>query len=137
MKTLFKTGIFKDFEGKERNFVIAAVVYGTKSVLIEETDECFDLCQDIDKILSIGISICHPSDEYNEEKGKLQAEGRALKCRDSNRTRKIAVTNSGILNEEVVTAILNNTAKALASKPEVFSKGYRAAKLKWEKANSL
>ena len=71
---------FKDFTGEERKFVMAAVsLHGEPEVYIEEDDEPID--NDM-KVLSIGVSVCRPDDEFNETLGKTIAEGKATKYRN-------------------------------------------------------
>lgn len=70
---------FKDFTGEERKFVMAAVsLHGEPEVYIEEDDEPID--NDM-KVLSIGVSVCRPDDEFNETmvKALLQQEAEYFK----------------------------------------------------------
>lgn len=71
---------FKDFTGEERQFVMAAVsLHGEPEVYIEEDGEPID--NDM-KVLSIGVSVCRPDDEFNEAmvKALLQQEAEYSKA---------------------------------------------------------
>lgn len=71
---------FKDFTGAERQFVMVAVsIHGEPEVYIEEDGDIID--NDM-KVLSIGVSVCRPDDEFNETLGKTIAEGKATKYRN-------------------------------------------------------
>ena len=66
---------FKDFTGEERKFVMAAVsLHGEPEVYIEEDDDRFVTDMNV---LSIGVSVCRPVDEFNESVCKSIAEGKA------------------------------------------------------------
>jgi hypothetical protein len=141
MNTQFAFGEFTDFKGLVHKFVVAGVVrkccpdtwvdtndqeYWAGRAGIEYGDK------DLEKFLSIGISICSPLDKYDEKIGKLQAEGRALKPRKSELVREMYVTKGGMLSQEMVECAINITAKAIKKDPGQFVKGYNVAELKWK-----
>lgn len=96
---------FKDFTGEERKFVMAAVsLHGEPEVYIEEDDEPID--NDM-KVLSIGVSVCRPDDEFNETLGKTIAEGKATKYRNH----ALYAVDAGLINETMVKALLQQEAE--------------------------
>lgn len=98
---------FKDFTGAERQFVMAAVsLHGEPEVYIEEDGEPID--NDM-KVLSIGVSVCRPDDEFNETLGKTIAEGKAIKYRNH----ALYAVDAGLINETMVKALLQQEAEYL------------------------
>lgn len=96
---------FKDFTGEERQFVMAAVsLHGEPEVYIEEDDEPID--NDM-KVLSIGVSVCRPDDEFNETLGKTISEGKATKYRNH----ALYAVDAGLINETMVRALLQQEAE--------------------------
>lgn len=85
--TKFAFGEFTDFKGEVHKFVIAAVVRKCNPYTYLETyDNSGNIIygdKEMEKFMSIGLSICNPEDKYNEKIGMLRAEGRALKPRKS------------------------------------------------------
>lgn len=139
MKTYFKTGEFTDYRGELHKFVIAGVVrkcypnsYAETYDYDAQQKEIFYGDRALEKCLSIGISICNPKDGYNEQIGKMQAEGRANVCRKPELCRQMFVTKSGMLSNEMVEAALEITAKAIVDNPGQFIKGYNTAERKWK-----
>lgn len=104
---------FKDFTGEERKFVMAAVsLHGEPEVYIEEDDEPID--NDM-KVLSIGVSVCRPDDEFNETLGKTIAEGKATKYRNH----ALYAVDAGLINETMVKALLQQEAEYFKVNPVV------------------
>lgn len=140
MKVYYYKGQFTDPIGKVHHFVIAGVLRRChKSSYVETYDqetwsngiEYGD--KELERYLSIGISIQNPEDNYDERIGELQAEGRALKPRKSEQIREIYVTKFGMLNESLVFAILQNIGDAIVSNPESFIPGYFKMCERWTK----
>lgn len=129
---------FVDFEGKTHKFIIAAYseVLPTHSAelnLYEEEDfpVTYDVSGYIDdsweeslgpvvKKLSIGVAICHPDDQYNEELGKKKALKAAIQS-----TKVLYSSKLGLINTTMVTALLKQEAEFLKNNPELYIKGYR------------
>lgn len=109
---------FKDFTGEERQFVMAAVsLHGEPEVYIEEDDEPID--NDM-KVLSIGVSVCRPDDEFNETLGKTIAEGKATKYRNH----ALYAVDAGLINETMVKALLQQEAEYFKVNPGRYLAGY-------------
>lgn len=118
---------FTDYKGNERWFVMAAVsLRPSLGVLIEED------YQDIDnesKILSVGVSVCSPEDQFNEELGKKIATGKAVK----HRKHALYTTDSGLINETMVKAILEQEASYFKVNPGRYIAGYDKDAAKYKK----
>lgn len=99
---------FKDFTGEERQFVMAAV-----SLHGEPIDN--DM-----KVLSIGVSVCRPDDEFNETLGKTIAEGKAMKYRNH----ALYAVDAGLINETMVKALLQQEAEYFKANPGRYLAGY-------------
>lgn len=129
---------FVDFEGKTHKFVIAAysevlptysyeidsereedlpVVYDVSGYIEGEWEEALG---NVVKRLSIGVAICHPDDEYNEELGKKKA----LKAAKLS-TKVLYSSKLGLINTTMVTALLKQEAEFLKNNPELYIRGYR------------
>lgn len=139
--TQFAFGEFTDYKGQVHKFVVAGVVRKSAPHSWVDTNDSNYWAgesdieygdKDLEKFLSIGISICNPLDPYNEEIGKLQAKGRALKPRKPELVREMHVTKGGMLSKEMVECAINITAKAIKNDPGQFIKGYNVAELKWK-----
>lgn len=109
---------FKDFTGKERQFVMAAVsIYNETDVFVEENDVPVD---NDAKVLSIGVSVCRPNDEFNETIGKVIAKGKATKHRDH----ALYATDAGLINETMVKALLQQEVRYFKTNPGRYLAGY-------------
>lgn len=103
---------FKDFTGEERKFVMAAVsLHGEPEVYIEEDDEPVD--NDM-KVLSIGVSVCRPDDEFNETLGKTTRY----------RNHALYAVDAGLINETMVKALLQQEAEYFKVNPGRYLAGY-------------
>lgn len=119
---------FVDYTGKERKFVMAAVSM--------HNEYCIDIKEDEDtvlndhKILSIGVSVCRPSDEFNEALGKRIAEGKATKYRDH----ALYVVDAGLINDKMVKALLEQEAEYFKVNPGRYLAGYDKDAQKYKKS---
>lgn len=154
MNTIFKSGAFVDYQGKEHKFVVAGLVASFKDdelsleryiesnfvyddlgdVVYDDDDEPIivddtEAIAPIYKVISIGISICNPTDEFIEWKGRKQAEGRANKYHD----RVIAFSKGGMCTDDTVEFFVNQTVDNLTKFPGLFIKGYNEAERKYKK----
>lgn len=109
---------FKDFTGAERQFVMAAVsIHGEPDIYIEEDGDIID---NDEKVLSIGVSVCRPDDEFNEALGKTIAEGKATKYRNH----ALYAVDAGLINETMVRALLQQEAEYFKVNPGRYLAGY-------------
>lgn len=122
---------FKDYTGAERKFVMAAVsLHNEYSVDITEDLEPIDSDH---KILSIGVSVCRPTDTFNEELGKKIAEGKAIKYRDH----AIYAVDAGLINDKVVRALLSQESEYFKSNPGRYLAGYNKDAEKYQKSQEM
>lgn len=122
---------FKDYTGAERQFVMAAVsLHGEQFIYIEEDDEPVD---NDEKILSIGVSVCRPTDEFNEELGKRIAEGKATKYRDH----ALYAVDAGLINEVMVKALLKQEAEYFKVNPGRYLAGYDKDAAKYRESERI
>jgi hypothetical protein len=121
---------FTDFAGKIHHFTLCALSQSPeKEVSVAVLDDCDEIDYDYEispviRAVSLGIAVCNPEDEYNEEKGKLEAYKRA----------KFAVnpciysTEKGAITADLVNTFLKTKCEYIINNPEVIIKGYNDAK---------
>lgn len=143
---------FVDYAGKTHHFTIAAV----SSLLPRTTSELEDspideeakvtyevsnyiddygtddyLCN-VTKAVRLGVSICNPTDEFNEKVGALKATARAR----VNKPTLLSV-DAGTINTKVVRAFLEQEAEYLKHNPENFIVGYADMKARYLKRQEM
>lgn len=122
---------FVDYTGKERQFVMAAVsLHGEAFIDIQED---WDAIESDGKVLSIGVSVCRPNDEFDESIGKSIAEGKAIKKRDH----ALYATDAGLINDIVVKALLKQEAEYFKNNPGRYLAGYDSDKAKFEESERI
>lgn len=113
---------FVDYAGKEHQFVIAAV----KSKLNDVLED------DVQYAVGIGVSICNPSDTFDEKIGTLKALGRAYK------SVPVAYSyHSGQLSDDVMNAFIQQEIKYIKQHPEKYIRGYKEAYIKFQNEKDL
>lgn len=141
---------FVDYAGKTHYFTIAAIssllprtsgelgrnnptsdtdleVTHEVGIYIENYGTDDYLC-DVTKAVRIGISVCNPTDTFDEQVGALKAIARArVNAPD------ILATDPGKINTKVVRALLEQEAEYLKHNPEKFITGYADMKARYEK----
>lgn len=136
----FITDSFTDYAGKVHQFVIVALsqnlptrtgqlesspVDGDHVDVTYEVGECVEdygterYLGTVSKVLRLGISICNPTDTFDEKVGVLKATARAHEA-----TPVIYGATPGVINTGVVKALLEQEAKHLKGNPENFIPGY-------------
>lgn len=136
----FITDSFTDYAGKVHHFVIAALSQNlpVRSGQLEYNPVCEDnvpvthevgvYLEDygtesylgtVTKVIRLGISICNPTDVFDEKVGALKAAARA---HDAEPTMYAA--HLGAINTKVVRALLEQEAEYLKNNPENFITGY-------------
>lgn len=126
----YRIGEFIDFAGRTRKYVVAAVSelidYACVTTVTHDADVTMD---EVVKKLSLGFAICNPEDKWNEELGKKIALGKAMK----RPARVMYTSHAGMINTDVVNALINQEMKFFEKSPHSIAKGYQTAQLKWEK----
>lgn len=122
-RTAYKVDEFTDYAGNTRKFVIAAVS------LIPEEDDYYGIALDeygsladipVNKVLSLGVAVCRPNDEFNEEIGIKIATGKAIKSE----SHRIYSVDEGLINNTMVEALLKQECEYFKSNPGRYLKGY-------------
>ena len=121
-------GSFNDYLGKEHKVVVCGIttpISNDDMSLLTYDENDFEEYYDIQKVLTIGVSICNPIDEYNQEKGEMIAYGKA-----KNLDTAIRLTSSrrGMFNTSTVNFILNDYLSYIERDPGSVIKGYDKAR---------
>lgn len=136
----YRKGQFTDYVGNVHHFVVAAVST-TKpcdpdsDLYLTEYDNAYgDLIdgEPINKALLIGIAICNPRDEFDEEKGKKIAYNKAVNVKSLHHP-AIYTTRPGYINTAVVEAVLDNIVNYIGKDPGSVIPGYNDAEKKHAK----
>lgn len=130
-KTEYIMGTFTDYTGRQRNYVMAAVsIQGEAAITIYENYCGVDTDE---KVLSIGISVCRPNDEFNVELGKRIAEGKAIKYRNH----ALYVTDAGLINLTMVRALLEQESEYFETNPGRYLAGYDKDAAKYRESERI
>lgn len=142
---------FVDYAGKTHYFTIAAVssllprngkelgmdsledntVTHEVAIYIEDYGTDDYLCN-VTKALRLGISMCNPTDKFDEKVGALKAIARARENEPS-----LLSVDPGTINTRVVRALLEQEAEYLKHNPENFIEGYADMKASYEKRKEM
>lgn len=127
---------FVDYAGQTHNFVIAAISEGFKE---DEGPEIVgvdgletEVLGTVIKGVKIGISICNPTDEWNERAGVCRAVARAEEAEYA-----LLSTSRGYINEHVVKALLASEARYIKNNPEQYIPGYAEMKARFLKNKEM
>lgn len=130
----YRIGEFTDFAGRSRKYIVAAVSELVNCGLVTTmTDDVKLTMEEVVKKLSLGFSTCDPNDEWNEELGKRIALGKAIK----RPARVMYTSHAGMINTEVVNALINQEMKFLEKSPEIVFNGYKTAKKEWLESKKI
>jgi hypothetical protein len=143
---MYKNGSFVDFQGVTRQFVVCAlstsqfnndkqevsiVAYDENGYALGETES--------PRAVFIGISVCNPLDEWNEEKGKMiaLAKARGFKAEAPEKSSALFATRAGLISEGVVKALLDREVQHVIDAPGSAIKGYEQMKSRWEENQQI
>jgi len=143
---MFKNGVITDFKGQSHPFVVCAL--STSSFNSEESTVAitsYDIDSAyIDEIVApravfIGIAVCNPVDEWDEEKGKMIALNKAKGFKATNIAKSAALfaTRAGMISEGLVEALLNREVEHIQEDPEYVIKGYNRMKARYEQEKAM
>ena len=99
-----RVGSFVDFTGKERKFIIVAVSSSTEVYK---------------RMISIGVSVCHADDKFDEQVGTNIAIRNAKKS-----NLKFYASVAGMVNTKVVSALLDQEMEYFINNPASHIPGY-------------
>lgn len=130
---------FVNYKGQEQKFIICVKTTECNSVILEFNDviNIDDIINNDDyysgfRNLHIGVAICNPNDEFNEEIGKKIALGKA-----ESSIPKLISTEPGIINNAVVQALIQQEINYIKNNPGRFIPGYDEAVSKMKKQNKI
>lgn len=138
----YRISKFTDYKGDSHSVVICAISQTPETIssnlIVGWTDDgCeFDYNRDpycdIVRTVSVGISICHPADKFDEEIGKRIARNKALEA-----IPVLYATEKGIINRLLVEGLIQQELEFLKRNPGKYIKGYDEAQEKYKTANKL
>ena len=131
---------FKDYAGKEHTLVACALSQSPENEVdstlkigwVDNADRLYTdsfLCHDVYRMVTIGIAICNPEDEFDLERGKNIAYNKAANIEHLPR---IYTPCKGVITKELVEVFLNQQVQFAKEDPERLIKGYDAAKKVYE-----
>lgn len=134
----YKYDSFIDYKGQEHKIIVCAVSRRVNA------DICLDnvvgyiggVYRDIPKILSFGVAICNPTDQYNQTQGEKMAYGRAINYSNDNCPTLLS-SHAGFFNDTTVKAIMDNYIEYIKRDPGSVINGYDAAKKKYIEEKEL
>lgn len=126
-KVQYISSTFTDFTGQERHFIMAAVsiIDGLAYVDMSEAENFLDT----PKCVSIGVSVCLPFDNFDEELGKKIAYGKAMKSTEH----RLYATDEGLINTVMISGLLEQESEYFKKYPGRYLKGYDAYKARYER----
>lgn len=92
------------------------------------------LCPYVYRMVTVGIAICNPCDNFDEETGKRIAYNKAANIENLPR---IYSTIPGIITKEIVNTFLKQQVEFVKDNPEKLILGYNKSKAEYEKINTI
>lgn len=133
---------FVDYKGETRKFVACALSQSPATNQLKigwindnytiDTSDC--LYHTVYRMVTIGISVCNPSDVFDLELGKRIAYNKAAKIETLPR---IYTTDKGIITTDLVDAFLKQQIKFFKENPEMFIPGYNESKKEYLEKESV
>lgn len=126
------TGVLTDYKGLQHHITIVALSRPATGldeydsmyeVGLYTPDEGSDWYCDLTKTLTLGISVCNPEDKYSEKVGYNKALARARASKPV-----MFVSKAGIINTEMVKALLNQEFRFAIDNPDTIIPGYSKTK---------
>ena len=135
---------FIDFAGKEHKIVACALSQSPNDKddylrigwVDKEGNMDVDnpLCPYVYRMVTVGIAVCNPCDNFDEETGKRIAYNKAANIEYLPR---IYATRPGIITKELVDAFLKQQVEFVKENPEKLISGYDESKAEYEKIQSV
>lgn len=130
---------FIDYSGKEHKIVACALSQSPESdthILMtgwidnnDNIDTNDTLYEEVYRMVTVGIAVCNPIDEFNEEVGKKIAYNKAANMPGLPR---LYAPCDGAITKELVETFLNQQVKFYKENPEALIPGYEKAKANYE-----
>ena len=137
---IYLTDSFVDYAGKEHKIVACALSQSPETFLdgglrvgwVDDRNRFLDTVEPdemIYRMVTIGMAVCNPTDEFDEEKGKKIAYNKAANVEGLPR---LYTAGKGIITRELVEVFLNQQVKFVKENPEILIPGYDKAKAAYE-----
>lgn len=124
-KVSYKVGKFTDFTGATREVVLCAISTEVIGLFYDLKNEDSS-ANDVVKEIRLGIAIQNTMDKANTELGKVIAYGKAKK--EKSCFGKILSTSSGMINQKVVDALLEQEYQYFKQNPGKYIASYNKHK---------
>ena len=140
---MYQKGVITDFKGVEHPFIVCALITSylthnpdyevSLSVYDTEMEDYYSEAE-LPRAVFIGVAVCNPGDEWNEEKGKMiaLAKARGFKPKCPEKSAAIFATRAGMISEILVSALLTKEVDHIKDDPECVIPGYNHMKARWE-----
>lgn len=130
---------FVDYAGKEHKIIACAL-----SQTPEDSNHTLKVCwvgsenttlpdanifHDVYRLVTIGVAVCNPEDNFNEETGKKIAYNKAANIEYAPR---LYTTNRGVITKELVDTFLKQQVQFIKENPEKVITGYLKSKAEYE-----
>lgn len=140
---MYQKGVIVDFKGVEHPFIVCALSTSDltrnpnyEAYLSVYDTEIEDYCSEVElpRAVFIGVAVCNPGDEWNEEKGKMiaLAKAKGFKPERPEKSAAIFATRAGMISEILVSALLTKEVDHIKEDPECVIPGYNQMKARWE-----
>lgn len=130
---------FIDYAGKEHKLVACALSqtpedsdYNLKVCWVDSEAKALNganIYHDVYRLVTIGVAVCNPEDNFNEETGKKIAYNKAANIEYAPR---LYTTNRGVITKELVDTFLKQQVQFVKENPEKVITGYLKAKADYE-----
>ena len=136
---IYKVDSFVDYAGREHKLVACALSQSPdnseRTLKVGWADVKDVLCSDchiyndVYRLVTLGIAICNPEDEFDLEVGKKTAYNKAAHREDLPR---LYATSKGMITQDLVEAFINTQLKFYKENPEALIPGYNEAARKYK-----
>ena len=116
---------FIDYKGDERKFVACALSH---TPVITHSIQNENKSIKINRMITIGISVCHVDDKFDLELGKKIAFSKA---KHNEGIATLYVPTEDMISSDLAEAFLKQQVKFFKENPEMIIKGYNSAKYKY------
>lgn len=132
-KVLYRIGEFVDYKNDVHKYVICTIQdkiptrIGAEVKYWADKSGYIDSYNSVTAVLSVGVAICHDGDTFDEKKGKELAYKRARQ-----RTSALFATRTGMINDHLAVAVMDNEEHYIHANPACYMTGYNGAKARYK-----
>lgn len=140
--TRFRTSYFTDYAGVRHYFTVCATILKPDYLGLagglnsKDNPDCYETVGSfsandlVKKVVSIGVAICNPTDEFSITVGETLA---LTNAKDYNCKKKWIATNvSGFITNEFLEFLLTQEVEFIKNNPGAYIKGYSTMKNNYE-----